>query len=146
MLHLIFGGALWSRAKLNDKQTNYEDLVRGWAKWTDSNPNIDISEASYPFVKAFDLAVSPPALRRLLLGMLNPDPEKRISIADVAGNRWLKGQDCCQVDSYEEPAAAIDVAKGNAVLAKVVIHNHLPEKEHKMHRLVRLPGSTDMDY
>lgn len=146
MLHLIFGGALWSRAQLGDKQTNYEDLARGWAKWTEGNGNADISEASYPYVKAFDLAVSPPALRRLLLGMLNPDPERRTSIAEVANNRWLKAQECCQVDSYDEPVATIDAAKGKASLAKVAVHNHLPEKEHKMHRLVRLPGSTDMDY
>lgn len=148
MLHIIFGGALWPRAEEGNK--NYDSLVRGWAKWEAKHSDQScISEGDYPHVSAFDQMVNPPALRRILVGMLNPNPKKRCTIADVANNRWLKNVDCCQVDSYDDPSKAIDASKKKSCSKsgsiKVVHHNHLPPPTHKGHHLIRLPGSTDMD-
>lgn len=150
MLHVIFGGALWQRAEVGQNKY-YDSLVRGWAKWESNHPaGATISETDYPYVSAFDQMVNPPALRRVLIGMLHPDPLKRCSIEDVASNRWLRNVECCQVDSYDDPSKLIDASKKKSCLKsaapKVVHHNHLPPTVHRGHHLIRLPGSTDMDY
>ena len=145
MLSLMFGGFLWHRAEVNKENTggrdNYASLVRGWEKWNakhaDSEDKI-ITEMDYPNVFLFDKGVNPPALRRVLLQMLNPDPAKRISIANVVGNRWVKNIECCQPDSFEELKAGnmIDASKKpcqqsrGASSGKIYCHNHLPRKDH----------------
>lgn len=136
MLHLIFGGALWTRAKPNNGQIHYDKIVKGWEKFNSTtdptNPNHEITESSYPYVDAFDKMIKPPALRRMLLGMLNPDPKRRSTIAEVAKKGWMKSIECCQVDSYDDPAVVIDAGKmggcseAKARASKVVRHNHLP--------------------
>jgi protein-serine/threonine kinase len=140
-------GCLWERA-LPGSSPLYDDLVRGWQKWNakhSSNPS-DITESDYPHVSFFDNHINPPALRRILLTMLNPDPSKRVTMAQVANNRWLKKVECCQIDSYEDPAIMIDASKLKTCgkMTKVVQHNHLPSQQHLGHKLVRFPGSTDM--
>ncbi|OBT65444.1 HAL protein kinase [Pseudogymnoascus sp. 23342-1-I1] len=149
MLHIIFGGALWPRAERGNR--HYDSLVRGWEKWEAKHPpGATITELDYPHVVAFDQMVNPPALRRMLIAMLHPDPAKRIKMADVARNRWLRNIECCQVDTYEDPSTVIDASKASSSgyagnnRARVVQHNHLPPTNHTGHRFVRLPGSTAM--
>ncbi|KAM0146396.1 hypothetical protein ACHAPG_011155 [Botrytis cinerea] len=147
MLCMTANGCLWERAKPNTSPL-YDELVRGWDKWNGKHNDCSITDSDYPHVSFFDKHVNPPALRRILLTMLNPDPKQRATIADVAKNRWMKNVECCQIDSYDEPTTIIDASKcsglGNRSLNRVVGHNHLPPKEHHGHKLVRLPGSTDM--
>lgn len=147
MLHLIFGGAIWSRAEVSGNNTNYNSLVRGWDKWEAKHSGADreITDMDYPHVMAFDNFVKPPALRRVLLQMLNPDPSKRISIADVANNRWLKNVECCQPESYDDPSLSIDASKKITLSRgqrKIFCHNHLPPREHNTHSLGKMPGSA----
>ena len=149
MLCMCANGCLWQEAKPGNSPL-YDDLVRGWTKWNakhaDGN-DVGISETNYPHVSFFDQHINPPALRRVLLTMLNPDPSKRVSIAAVAKNRWLKNVECCQVDSYDDPTKTIDASQyksSSKTVTKLVYHNHLPPTTHLGHKLVRLPGSTDM--
>lgn len=146
MLCMTANGCLWERARPNTSPL-YDELVRGWDKWNDKHDVCTITDSDYPHVSFFDKHISPPALRRILLTMLNPNPKHRASIADIAKNRWMKNVECCQIDSYDEPTKVIDASKGGVghrSLNRVVGHNHLPPKEHHGHKLVRLPGSTDM--
>ncbi|CAD6444213.1 f35be78f-bbca-4ea8-b017-d9796348420e [Sclerotinia trifoliorum] len=146
MLCMTANGCLWERAKPNTSPL-YDELVRGWDKWNDKHDGANITDSDYPHVSFFDKHINPPALRRVLLTMLNPNPKHRASIGDIARNRWMKNVECCQVDSYDEPTRLIDASKcgtGNRSMSRVVGHNHLPPKEHHGHKLVRLPGSTDM--
>ncbi|MBE3047403.1 protein kinase [Candidatus Bathyarchaeota archaeon] len=131
MVQLIFGGGLWSKASPDD--ASYAGFARSWDNWRarrlesgDESPAIP-AEGNYPYVMAFDRFVKPPALRRLLLKMLNPDPSLRIGMDEVLGNRWMKGVECCQLESYEDPAP-IDVSKKDGIKAatKIFCHNHLP--------------------
>ena len=138
-------GVLWEEAKAGSSPL-YDDLVQGWVKWNtkhadESGP--DITETDYPHVSFFDQHIKPPALRRVLLKMLNPDPSKRATMANVVKNRWLKTVECCQVDSYDNPTTTIDVSKSKTnlkALTKVVQHNHLPPAKHFGHVFVRHPG------
>jgi protein-serine/threonine kinase len=147
MLCMCAGGSLWNEAKAGNPA--YDQLVGGWAKWNAKHSGADspgITESDYPHVNFFDTCINPPALRRVLLTMLNPDPHRRVTMAEVANNRWLKNVECCQIDSYDDPTTVIDASKANTSrkTTKVVHHNHLPPTMHLGHRLVRLPGSTDM--
>lgn len=147
MLCMCANGCLWEKA-VPGSSPLYDDLVRGWAKWNtrhSDGSSPDISESDYPHVSFFDNHINPPALRRVLLTMLNPDPSKRVTMAQVSQNRWLKKIECCQIDSYDDPAVIIDASKSNSCgkMSRVVQHNHLPPSHHVGHKFVRLPGSTD---
>ncbi|KAH8882477.1 Pkinase-domain-containing protein [Thozetella sp. PMI_491] len=152
MINLIFGAPLWQRAELAPKNPkphpNYVKLVRGWEKWEAKHSEAEpvITEADYPKVDAFDFCVKPPALRRILLQMLNPEPSKRITIPEVLNNRWFKNIECCQLESYEDPAKMIDASKKTCLnrggQRKIFCHNHLPPREHNTHSLGKMPGSA----
>lgn len=143
MIYLTFGGAIWSRAEKGN--THYDKLVKGWNNWYAKHPEADavISDTDYPKCYAMDVGVSPPALRRLLLQMLNPNPQKRITISEVLNNRWMKGVECCQVESYDDPALKIDATKKDTTkngVKKIFCHNHLPPKSSGSHSLGKMPG------
>ncbi|KAM7216647.1 Protein kinase-like domain containing protein [Rhypophila decipiens] len=154
MINLIFGAPLWARADAEAKtkpHVNYVALVKGWAKWDEKHADLSpeervLTDGDYPKVKAFDVCVKPPALRRVLLQMLNPDPDKRISINEVLNNRWVKQIECCQLESYDDPAKTIDASKKTCLnrgnVRKVFCHNHLPLKDHNTHSLGKMPGSA----
>ncbi|PVH76335.1 kinase-like protein [Cadophora sp. DSE1049] len=149
MLCMTANGVLWNEAKAGSSPL-YDDLLRGWTKWNSKHTveGAGITESDYPFVAFFDQHINPPALRRILLTMLNPEPSKRASISTVTKNRWMKNVECCQVDSYDDPKSSIDATRarcgGTKGMTKVVHHNHLPPTSHLGHKLVRLPGSTEM--
>ena len=155
MINLIFGAPLWQRADTRPSNPkphpNYVGLAKGWEKWYEKHAGLEpeervITDVDYPRVKAFDFCVKPPALRRVLLQMLNPDPDKRISIADVISNRWVKQIECCQLESYEDPTRVIDASKKTCLnrgnQRRVFCHNHLPLKDHNTHSLGKMPGSV----
>ncbi|KAK2045774.1 kinase-like protein [Colletotrichum somersetense] len=144
MIYLTFGGNIWKRADVSHE--GYRLLVKGWEKWEAKHPEPDarMTETDYPHYPAFDLMVSPPALRRVLLMMLHPNPAKRASISDIANHRWVKNIECCQLESYDDPANLIDATKkGSAQLntKRVFCHNHLPLESHG-HSLGKMPGQT----
>ena len=149
MLTMTAGGNIWPEASPGSSPV-YDDLVKGWAKWYAKHPDQDspeIKEVDYPHVAFFDTMINPPALRRILLTMLNPEPSKRITIANVAKNRWFKNIECCQLDTFDDPMVTFDASKpreSTKPLGKMYNHRHLPPQSHLGHRLVRLPGSTDM--
>ncbi|CAL3973034.1 unnamed protein product [Diplocarpon coronariae] len=147
MLCMTANGVLWTEARPGSSPL-YNDLLRGWARWntTHGETAVEITESDYPHVSFFDHHVSPPALRRILLTMLNPEPTRRATISTTAQNRWMKHVECCQADRSDEPGTTIDAARAGSRLtsmARIVHHNHLPPASHLGHRLVRLPGSTD---
>ncbi|XP_044721892.1 kinase [Hirsutella rhossiliensis] len=146
MIYLTFGGAIWSRAEPGN--LHYDKLVAGWAKWDKQHPECDacITDTDYPKCLALDVGVNPPALRRLLLQMLNPNPRRRIVIEDVLNNRWMKNVECCQVESYDDQAQMIDASKKDFCskpgARKIFCHNHLPPKSSGSHSLGKMPGQA----
>lgn len=144
MIYMTFGGAIWSRAEAGN--LHYDKLVAGWDKWNKKHhdeKDATITETDYPKHLALDLGVNPPALRRILLQMLNPDPNKRMCIYDVITNRWVKNIECCQLESYDDPKLTIDATKkdyGAKNGSKIFCHNHLPTKNFGSHSLGKMPG------
>ncbi|KAH0596976.1 hypothetical protein MHUMG1_05284 [Metarhizium humberi] len=146
MIYLTFGGAIWSRAQLGN--LHYDKLVKGWNRWYEKHPECDacITDTDYPNCYALDVGVNPPALRRILLQMLNPDPAKRIPINEVVNNRWMKNVECCQLESYDDPDQFIDATKkdysSKISAKKIFCHNHLPPKTSGSHSLGKMPGTA----
>jgi hypothetical protein len=56
-----------------------------------------------------------PAIKRLMLKMLYPSPDRRISIQDAISDRWVKTVDCCSVEDYGTKENAIDAAGRKSV-------------------------------
>ncbi|ROW07131.1 hypothetical protein VPNG_07376 [Cytospora leucostoma] len=151
MIALICGGMLWDKAEVNAAGCqNYTALVQTFEKWNAKHPHGDtpFTEAEYPKYKFFDLFIEKPPLRRVLLMMLNPDPEKRASIEEVANYRWVKNIECCQLESYDDLAVVIDATKSETFNAKgakkTYCHNHLPpgSRSPKSHSLGAMPGQA----
>ncbi|KAI1433703.1 kinase-like domain-containing protein [Xylaria sp. CBS 124048] len=146
MIYLIFGANLWEKATDDGTgagQNNYNALVAGWKK-TDAKKaaNPEDAKDAYPRLPAFDLFVKPLPLRRLLLNMLHPDPEKRITMKEVISYRWMKNAECCQLESYDEPTKLIDASKKESMKStngKIFCHNHLPPLS-TGHGLPPMPG------
>jgi protein-serine/threonine kinase len=143
MIYLIFNACLWEKAESGPKSSpTYNALVNGWGKLNVRKAeNPDLKDA-YPKVEAFEICVKPVPLRRLLLNMLNPDPSKRPTMAEVVTNRWMKNVECCQLESYEDPVKFIDVSKKNCLKSstgKIFCHNHLPPQA-TSHGLPPMPG------
>jgi len=138
---MTYGGGPWQKADPRD-DGNYRKYLEGWEKWINKHPDEEISDTSSPELPGmFDhknkfglWAKSSPAMKRMIIKMLHPVPEKRIDIRSVLTSSLVKNIDCCSAESCEEEAkqeAACDcAAKGfkKTVLKK---HNHVPPKEHK---------------
>ncbi|KAL8366868.1 hypothetical protein RB595_005030 [Gaeumannomyces hyphopodioides] len=153
-INLFFGAPLWKEARDDGSNQHYSTLVRGWNKWNKKHEGDEeklpssggvpvLSDLDYPFVGPLDFAIKPPAFRKLLLQMLNPDPARRISIAGVIANRWLKNVECCQLESYDDPTVTIDASKKSSCgNKKIFCHNHLPPVASGNHSLGKMPGQA----
>ncbi|KJZ79339.1 hypothetical protein HIM_01490 [Hirsutella minnesotensis 3608] len=143
LVYLWFGGCIWARAEPG--YSNYDRLSQGWDKWYQRHPEEDasITDTDYPKYLPFDAAINPPALRRLALQMLNPNPHKRIPIDQVLNNRWMRNVECCQMESYDD-IQVIDASKkgccSKSGSKKILCHNHLPNKTAVSHSLGKMPG------
>lgn len=145
---LVCGSTLWQKAKYNPQNEGdgYNKLVKAFDRWNAKHPDglATISEDDYPRYYAFDQFFHPPPLRRVLLMMLNPNPEKRASISQIINHRWVKNIECCQLESYDDPVLVIDATKGapKKGTKKIFCHNHLPPKATNTHSLGKMPGQA----
>lgn len=149
MIALYCGSTLWEKAKYDDPRSqHYTALVKSFDKWNAKHPdgNAVITESDYPHYPIFDTFFNPPALRRVLLMMLNPNPDKRAAISDIVKHRWVKNIECCQAESYDDPAVVIDATKSSSLntkgTRKIFCHNHLPPQAHNTHSLGKMPGQA----
>ena len=134
---LFHRGNPWPEART--KCSNFAKFETGWNKYLTTHPDGLIGEDDGPKCgPAFSLLPNP-ALRRLMLRMLNPNPAKRISIHEALSDRWIKTVECCLKDPREldQVVTEIDVAnRGCTKLAgKMVVqkmHNHLPPEKRRM--------------
>lgn len=142
MIYMIFNACLWDKAETPNTAT-YEKLVSGWRALDAKKAADPDFDAIYPAIPAFELFVKPVALRRTLLQMLHPNPEKRITMEEVVTSRWMKGVECCQPESYEDPTQLIDASKKGCMKSgtgnKIFCHNHLPPQA-TSHGLPPMPG------
>lgn len=138
-LTMTFCGSPWPSAER--KHPFYEKFATGWDKWLAKHPDGIITndpEEGMPKCGPIFAHLDSPAIKRLMLKMLHPDPEKRILAQDVLNDRWVKTVDCCSVEDFNGANdQAIDAAgsKSCEKASKLCIkkmHNHLPPAKQRM--------------
>ncbi|KAF2714450.1 Pkinase-domain-containing protein [Pleomassaria siparia CBS 279.74] len=136
-LTMTFGGCPWQAAKPEFEY--YARFKKGWDDWLLEHPDGEINDSAVGHPKCGKLfsLINPPAIKRLLLKMLHPMPEKRITIREVLNTSCIKGVDCCCADGYEDPTCCIDStqtpSKATKLVVKKYLHHHIPPKhEHRI--------------
>jgi protein-serine/threonine kinase len=114
---LFVRGNPWHAAEPTD--AHYARFLSGWDKFHAEVPNRKVNEFDYPSCGAVFGLIPKMSLRCLVLQMLNPDPARRISLADAMNHRFVRRTECC-CPEYSET----DDTDGTRVT-----HNHLPPKK-----------------
>jgi protein-serine/threonine kinase len=131
-----FGGSPWSQARESDER--YARFKRGWDAFFEKYPDGTItSETGFPSLGPLFTAdqLGTAAVKRIMIQMLHPMPERRISIQDVLNSSWVKGIECCTPEQMDDDSASVGVEhkctpkKGTKQILRK--HSHIPPKEHK---------------
>lgn len=131
-LTMTFGGCPWQAAKPEFEY--YARFKKGWDDWLQDHPDgqiVDGPEGHPRCGKLFSL-INPPSVKRLILKMLHPIPDKRITIRETLETTCVKNINCCCPENYEDPKCCVDASKGkqNGQLnsTKKYLHHHVPPK------------------
>ncbi|KAL1604925.1 hypothetical protein SLS60_004466 [Paraconiothyrium brasiliense] len=132
-LTMTFGGCPWQAAKPDFPY--YARYKKGWDEWLPNHPHEDITPDNHPKCGKLFSLINPPPLKRMMLKMLHPNPDKRITIREILDTPVIKNIACCCPESYEDPKYVIDASKSRraAPPPKKYLHHHIPPKpEHKI--------------
>jgi serine/threonine protein kinase len=127
---MTFGGCPWQAAKTEFEY--YARFKKGWNQWLADHPDGELFDGpdGYPRCgKLFNL-IEPPAIKHLILKMLHPVPEKRITIRELLKTKYIMDINCCCPEQYEDPECCTDASKlrqsSKAVATKKYSHHHIP--------------------
>lgn len=128
---MTFGGCPWQAAKSEFEY--YARFKRGWQDWLKVHPDGDLFEGldGYPKCGKLFNMIEGPAIRHLILRMLHPIPEKRITIREVLNTSLIRNVDCCCPESFEGPERCTDSTKSSLAHGrspKNLLHHHIPPK------------------
>ncbi len=136
-LTMTFCGSPWPSAERS--HPFYQKFAAGWDTWLAKQTDGVITDDADGMPKCGPIFANldSPAIKRLMLKMLNPNPDRRILIHDALNDRWVKIIDCCSVEDYGAKEQAIDAAgsKSCKLASKLGIkkmHNHLPPTKQRM--------------
>lgn len=136
-LTMTFCGSPWPSAERS--HPFYQKFAAGWDTWLAKHPDGVITDDADGMPKCGPIFahLDSPAIKRLMLKMLNPNPDKRVPIHEALNDRWVKTIDCCSVEDYGLKEQAIDVAgsKSCKLASKLCVkkmHNHLPPAKQRM--------------
>lgn len=129
-----FGGSPWEAAKIQHQ--NYAKFKKGWDAWLERHPDGKITnddKDGQPKCGMIFTFLEKAGLARLILKMLHPVPEMRITIREVVESSYIKSLECCCPETFEDPKCAVDATKkGGVKKAKATTlkkHNHIPPKK-----------------
>jgi serine/threonine protein kinase len=118
LVTLLFNVTLWQGA--GPEHNNYNIYVSTWDKWRDSFPDAEIKEGrplpAFSNTRHFK-TFGDPATKRILFGMLHPDPVVRWSARQVLDSKAVTEYECCQQDGYSD-----DIKTRQ----KKALHDHRP--------------------
>lgn len=122
-LTLCFGGTPWEAATADIN--NFNIYCTTWDRWLEKYPDGEINKnRSLPefvntrqFQRLDDLGT-----KRLIFGMLHPDPRKRWTSAQVLACTTVVQYECCQQEGYSDDLRTRQ---------RKALHNHEPPKESK---------------
>lgn len=118
-----------------DSSINFFTFKKGWDEFLQEHPDGVITETSYPHCgELFHAlgAIYTTGLKRLLLAMMCPVPEKRFSIDQVVADPYFRGIECCASDdsmgshTTHVNAQEDGTPQRHDKLSNQVVHNHAP--------------------
>jgi protein-serine/threonine kinase len=138
LLSMIYKGNPWPAANRTHPHHHYARFLSGWDKFIDKYPDGLITGSETPSCGPLFASLHKPAIRNLLLRMMHPNPNKRITVHEAVRDRSVQGIECCCLEEYGG-GVVIDAKDKESwkVVGRVgvrKVHNHLPPKES------RLPG------
>ncbi|KAF2251828.1 Pkinase-domain-containing protein [Trematosphaeria pertusa] len=131
-LTMTFGGCPWQAAKPEFEY--YARFKKGWDDWLQDHPDGQIFDGhdGHPKCGKLFSLINPPAIKRLILKMLHPLPDKRITIRETLETTCVKSINCCCPENYEDPACCVDATKKKQApkisTTKKYLHHHVPPK------------------
>jgi serine/threonine protein kinase len=134
-LTMFHGGNVWQKADRSDPQ--YQKFAEGWDESLAKFPDMPVDENNYPNCGHFISALPNAGQRRLILKMLYPIPERRITIREALKDRVVKNIECCVAEEDPDAPVGIDFAskEGCKMAAKMKVqkkHNHQPPPVKRM--------------
>ncbi|KAJ4991378.1 Serine/threonine-protein kinase HAL4/SAT4 [Stagonosporopsis vannaccii] len=136
---MTFGGCPWQAAKSEFEY--YARFKRGWQDWLRDHPDGQLFEGpdGYPRCGKLFNMIEGPAIRHLILKMLHPIPDKRITIREVLNTSVIRNVDCCCPESFEDPTCCSDDTRPVLTLGttspKKPLHHHVPPKSEQRSRI-----------
>ncbi|KAK7551438.1 kinase-like domain-containing protein [Phyllosticta citricarpa] len=117
--------------------------MRNWNEWLERHPDgrilDDNSPDAYPKTAPCFQHLDNPSIKKLIIKMLHPDPDKRITMREVLATPTMRAIECCTPESFEDTSSAVSVDARTRVGCKnarkaltVKKHHHLPPKESKI--------------
>lgn len=111
---------------------SYKKFADAWEKWMVSHPDGEIKDEQDGCPKTGKLfnSLDNPAIKRLMLKMLNPNPELRITMAEVINTSYFKKIECCTLESFED-STKCSINAATKDLYKFTVrpkHYHVPPK------------------
>jgi serine/threonine protein kinase len=133
---MTFGGCPWQAAKSEFEY--YARFKKGWREWLEDHPDGDLFDgiSGYPKCGKLFNMIEGPAIRHLILRMLHPMPEKRITIREVLNTSLIRNVDCCAPESFEDPRCCSSGIRPSSAHGRLSPrkpqHHHIPPRpEHK---------------
>lgn len=161
-LTMTLQGSPWSSARPGDPA--YKRYTDAWATWLAKHPDGRIHEGAGGAPMAGPIfspeCLGSPAIKRLVLKMLDPDPARRITVRDALNTSYVKGIECCTPEQCDDDSDAESTGGGSQDgcgesggghagatvtgldaradccgkgFAKTVLrkHSHVPQREHR---------------
>lgn len=133
-LTMTFGGCPWQAAKTDYEY--YATFKKGWDDWLETHPDGQITDSpdGHPKCGKLFSLINPPPIKRLILKMLHPLPEMRVTIREIMNSPCVKSIDCCCPESFEDTTCCrIDASKNSSTNGKnkVFLHHHIPPAQEK---------------
>lgn len=140
LLTLHWGAHPWASASRSDQY--YKKFIAGWDAFLVEHPDGIVNEDQFPRCGPLLSKLPHPGMKRLMLKMLHPIPEKRITVSDALSTGWVKSVDCCcqesdaKVDDLKR-TSSVDVAGKNSckLMDRMLVikkHNHIPPPVKRM--------------
>ncbi|EON64623.1 HAL protein kinase [Coniosporium apollinis CBS 100218] len=136
-LTMTYSGSPWEAA--DPKHQHYARFKKGWDEWLPNHPDGKVRDEKdgMPKCGPVFMNLNVPGLKRLMLKMLHPVPEMRISITEALNSAYIKGVECCTLESADEPSRGVDASgkSGKIPAAKLKVqkkHNHIPPEKSKV--------------
>jgi hypothetical protein len=101
---------------------DHSDLEAGLTCLLEEYPDLPVTADNFPLT-TFAKALPEKELATLLLRMLHPFPEKRMTILEVLEDPWVQAIECCSPESNHSSTVRGDKA-GDCGIPK--IHDHRP--------------------